>query len=179
MVCVKNLAQGLVPHILANVISQDDNHFPTLFSYKSPLSSLFGLKYNWVPRCAKMCVYLVFLPALNYQGELYSPWMRGGRRISYHQSPLHERTVQLGFPHSLVGKESTCNAGDPSSITGSGRFPGEEIGYPFQYSWVSLVAQLGKNLLAMQETWVPSLSWEDPLEKGKATHSHILSWRII
>ena len=128
-----------------------------------------------VPRC----VYLVFLPALNYQGELYRPWMRVGRRISYHQGPLHERTVQLGFPHSLVGKESTCNAGDPSSITGSGRFPGEGIGYPFQYSWVSLVAQLGKNLLAMQETWVPSLSWEDPLEKGKATHSRILAWRII
>ena len=42
----------------------------------------------------------------------------------------------------------------------------------------SLVAQLVKNPLAMQETWVQSLSWEDPLEKGKATHSHILAWRI-
>ena len=47
-----------------------------------------------------------------------------------------------------------------------------------QYSWVSLVAQLVKNTLAMQETWVRSLGWEDPLEKGKATHSSVLAWRI-
>ena len=45
-------------------------------------------------------------------------------------------------------------------------------------SWASLVAQLVKNLPAMWETWVRSLSWEDPLEKGKATHSSILAWRI-
>ena len=44
--------------------------------------------------------------------------------------------------------------------------------------WASLVAQLVKNLPAMQETWVQSLGWEDPLEKGKATHSSILAWRI-
>ena len=65
----------------------------------------------------------------------------------------------------------TCSAGDPSSIPGSGRSAGEGIGYPLQYSWVSLVPQLVKNLLAMWETWVWSLGWEDPLEKGKATHS--------
>ena len=41
-----------------------------------------------------------------------------------------------------------------------------------------LVAQTIKNLPAMQETWVQSLSWEDPLEKGKATHSSILAWEI-
>ena len=84
-----------------------------------------------------------------------------------------------GFPHSSVGKESTCNAGDPGSIPGSGRSPGEGIGYPLQYSWASLVAQLVKNLLAMRETWVQSLGWEDPLEKGKATHSSIVAWRIL
>ena len=50
--------------------------------------------------------------------------------------------------------------------------------YPFQYSWASLVAQMVKNPPAMQETWVQSLGWEDPLEKGKATHSSILAWRI-
>ena len=60
----------------------------------------------------------------------------------------------------------------------SGRSPGEGKGYPLQYSWASLVAQLGKNLPVMWETWVPSLGWEDPLEKGKATHSSILAWRI-
>ena len=84
-----------------------------------------------------------------------------------------------GFPHSSVGKESTCNAGDPGSIPGSGRSPGEGIGYPLQYSWASLVAQLVKNLLAMRETWVHPMGWEDPLEKGKATHSSIAAWRIL
>ena len=71
-----------------------------------------------------------------------------------------------------------CNAGDPGSIPGLERFPGEGIGYPLQYSWASLVAQLVKNLPAMRETWVRSLDWEDPLEKGKATLSSILAWRI-
>ena len=83
----------------------------------------------------------------------------------------------IGFPHSSVGKESTCNAGDPSLIPGSGRSTGERIGYPLQYSWASLVAQLVKNPPAMWETWVRFLGWEDPLEKGKATHSSILAWR--
>ena len=64
---------------------------------------------------------------------------------------------QEGFPDSSVGKESACNAGDPSSIPESGRSAGEEIGYPLQYSWASLVAQLVKNPPAMQETWVWSL----------------------
>ena len=63
-------------------------------------------------------------------------------------------------------------------IPGSGRSTGEGIGYPLQYTWASLVAQLVKNLPAMQETWVQFLGWEDPLEKGKATHFSILAWRI-
>ena len=87
-------------------------------------------------------------------------------------------TVKEGFPDSSVGKESACNAGDPVSIPGSGRSAEEEIGYPLQYSWASFVAQLVKNLSAMPETWVRSLGWEDPLEKGKTTHSGILTWRI-
>ena len=83
-----------------------------------------------------------------------------------------------GFPGGSVGKESACNSGDPSSIPGSGRSPGEGIGYPLQYSWDSIVVQLVKNLPAMWETGVRSLDWEDPLENGKATHSSILDWRI-
>ena len=79
---------------------------------------------------------------------------------------------------SSAGKDSACNAGDPGSILGSGRSPGEGIGYPLLYSWASLVAQLVKNLPAVWKTWVRSLDWEDPLEKGKATHSSILAWRI-
>ena len=63
-------------------------------------------------------------------------------------------------------------------IPGLGRSPGEGIGCPLHYSWASLVAQLVKNPPAMGETWVPSLGWEDPLEKGTATHSNILAWRI-
>ena len=77
-----------------------------------------------------------------------------------------------------AGKESPCNAGDPRLIRGLGRSPGEGIGYPCQYSWASLVAQSVKNQTAVQETWVWSLSWEDPLEEGMATHSIILAWRI-
>ena len=61
-----------------------------------------------------------------------------------------------GLPYSSVGKESACNAGDPGLIPGSGRAVREGIGYPLQYSWASLVAQLVKNLPAMQETWVRS-----------------------
>ena len=91
---------------------------------------------------------------------------------------LSSSSARVGFPDGSVGKESTCNAGDPGLIPGSGRSTREEIGYPLQYSWASLVAQLVKNLPTMRETWVQSLGWEDPLEKGKATHSNIPAWRI-
>ena len=68
----------------------------------------------------------------------------------------------MGFPDSSVGKESACNAGDPGSILGSGRSTGKGLGYPFQYSWVSLVAQLVKNLPTMQG---PGFKY--PLEEGR------------
>ena len=80
----------------------------------------------------------------------------------------------LWFSDSSVGKESTCNAGDPGSNPASGISAGEGIGYPLQSS---LVAQLVKNQTAMEETWVWSLGWEHPLEKGKTTHS-TKAWRI-
>ena len=70
-------------------------------------------------------------------------------------------------------------------IPRSGRSTGEaigfllqRIGYPLQYSWASLVAQVVKNPPAMWETWVRSLGWEDTLEKSIANHSSILAWRI-
>ena len=99
------------------------------------------------------------------------------------QSSAQARSVNLEIffthnPFSLPGKESACNAGDPGSISGSGRSSGEGKSYPLQYSWASLVAQLVKNPPAMQETPVRSLGCKDPLEKGKATHSSILAWRI-
>ena len=106
--------------------------------------------------------------------------------LDFHQNG-EEMTIRIeydplkmikGFSDSSVGKQSTCNAGDPSSIPGLGRSTWEGIGYPFQCSWASLVAQLVKNPPAVEEIWDRSLSWEDPLEKGKATHSSILAWRV-
>jgi len=88
------------------------------------------------------------------------------------------KIMLLCFPGSSVGKESACNAEDPSSIPGLERSAGEGISYPLQSSWASLVAQLAKNAPAIWETWVRSLGWKDPLEKGIATHSSILAWRI-
>ena len=81
----------------------------------------------------------------------------------------------MSFPDSSVGKEFSCNAGDHGSIPELGRSTEKGVGYPLKYSWASVVAQLVKNLPAMWETWVRSLGWEDPLEKGKATHSSILA----
>ena len=92
-----------------------------------------------------------------------------------HHFMLHSRVYRpawdpvWGFPDGSVGKESACNAGDPGSIPGLGRSAGEGIGYPLLYSWASLVAQLVKNPPAMWDTWVRSLGWKDPLEKGKAS----------
>ena len=107
---------------------------------------------------------LIFLPAI-----LILAW------ASFSPAFCMMYSAYKGFPHSSVGKESTCNAGDTSSIPGLGRSPREGLGYPLQYSWASLVAQLVKNLPAMEETWVQSLGWEDPLEEGKANHSGILA----
>ena len=75
----------------------------------------------------------------------------------------------MGFPGSSTGKESACSAGDLGSIPGSGRSAGERIVYPLQCSWVSLVAQLVKNLPAMRETWVQSQVGKIPWRK--------ISWR--
>ena len=88
------------------------------------------------------------------------------------------KTTTRGFPEGSAGKESACKAGDPGSIPGLGRSHGEGKSYALKYSWASLMAQLVKNLPARQETPVQSLGWEDPLEKGTATHFSILAWRI-
>ena len=98
-----------------------------------------------------------------------------------HSSCFRDSRILLpewGFPYSSGGKESACNAGDPSSILGSGRPPGEGIGYPLQYSWASFVAQTVKNPPVMRETWVQSLGWVVLLEEGMATHSSMFARRI-
>ena len=113
-----------------------------------------------------------------------SPALAGGFFTTEPPEKPQQHTLNIcppltwSFPDSSVGKESACNAGDPGSIPGLGRSTGEGICYLLQCSWASLVAQLAKNPPAMQETWVRSLGWEDPLEKGKATHSSTLAWRI-
>ena len=73
---------------------------------------------------------------------------------------------RMGFLGSSDGKQSACNAGDPSSIPGSGSSPREGIGYPLQYFWTVLVAQMVKNPPAMEGTLVRFLGREDLLEKG-------------
>ena len=82
------------------------------------------------------------------------------------------------FLGSSAAKESACNAGDPGMIAGLARSTGDGIDYSFQYSRSSLVAQLVKNPPTMWETWLQSLGWEDPLEKGMVTHFSILACRI-
>ena len=93
----------------------------------------------------------------------------GKKNIPNRYVPLrvHCSTVPNSPAGSSAGKESACNAGDPSLIPGLGRSAKEGIGYPLLYSWASLVAQLVKNLPAMRKIWVCSLGWEDPLEKER------------
>ena len=84
--------------------------------------------------------------------------------------------VIMDFPGSSAGKESTCNAGDPDLILGSGSSPGEGIGYPLQYPWASLVAQMVSNLPAMQETWVGKIPWRRAWQPTPVFLSEESSW---
>ena len=99
-------------------------------------------------------------------------------KVSDSKNIKHAQVQDRGFPCNSTGKESACNAGDPSLIPGSGGSPEEGINYPLQYSWTSVVTHMVKNLSVMQETQVQSLRWEDPLEEGMGIHSSILAWRI-
>ena len=125
-------------------------------------------------KCEFVREYAHFLPTrcLNY--DLISDL--SGKILSFKNILL--RKPSSWFPGSSAGKEIACNAGDLGSIPGSGSSPSEETGYLLQYSWTSLVVQMVKNPLVMQETWVLSLGWEDALEKDMTTHSSILAWRI-
>ena len=117
---------------------------------------------------------------LNKQEKRSVVAIKGEKRMNRWNTEdfLVETIPYVGFSCSSASKESACTAGNPGSIPGSGSFPGERIGYPLQYSWASLVAQMVKNLPEMWDTWVQSLGWEDPLERGTATHSSILTWII-
>ena len=110
----------------------------------------FNSSVGKIPEKKKWELTSVFLPGkFHEQRSLvgYSPW---GRRRVGHDLVINTVIVR-GFLHNSAGKESTCNAGDPGSIPGSGRSTGEGIGYLLQYSWATLVAQLVKNPPAMWE----------------------------
>ena len=141
-------------------------------TYQPPLAKViipFSLKYTMLFSSLIAPLVRIRLPC---ERPGFNPWVG---KIPWRRERLP--TPVLGFPCVSAGKESAFNAGDPGSIPGLGRSPGEGKGYPLQ-SWVSLVSQLVKNLPSMQETPVRSLGWEDPLETGKATYSSILAWGI-
>ena len=116
---------------------------------------------------------------LLHTGRFFTIWVtREARSIPKRKYRYRWGSHQRSYPSHSTGKESAYNAGDPSLIPASERSPGEGIGYPLQYSWISLVAQMVMNPPTMWETWVWSLGKEDPLEKGMATQSSILAWRI-
>ena len=102
-------------------------------------------------------------------------WWATVHRVAHSWTRLSDFHFHETSETSFPGKESTCNAGDPGSIPGSRRSPGDGIDYPLQYSSAFLFE---KNPPAMWETWDRSLGWEDPLEEGMSTHSSILAWRI-
>ena len=116
-------------------------------------------------------------PTLKFEG-LYS--------TSWEEASIFLGIIFLGFPDSSLGKEFACNAGDSGSIPGSGRATGEGIGYPLQYSWGSLVTQLVKKKKKKKKKKPTLNAWDldsipglgNLLEKGKATHSSILAWKI-
>ena len=128
--------------------------FPLQFH--SPCSTLSKTE------AAIMCAWILFFLRANTWNFLFS--------CSYR--------YQLLCPGCSAGKESTCKAGGPGWIPGSGSSPEEGTGYALHYFGAFLVAQTVKNLPEIQETWVRSLAWEDPLEEGVAIHSSILAWRI-
>ena len=149
-----------------------------------------GVIWVWVWGSQATC-----LPAVGLGAPCNSQFHTVCLEVPAHHSPIRKLPSQAsgrpgaglsllteystgGVPSSSASKEFACNAGDPSSIPGWGRSPGEGIGYTLQYSWASQVAQPVKNLPAMWETWFRFLGWEDPLEKGTATYSGILAWRI-
>ena len=127
---------------------------PTTQLVNSILAMRYGVGEMKKPRLRKSPTWFTGKPFL---------WVR---KPSLQPSFLGQLCSHPCCSGSSAGEESACNAGDPGLILGLGRFPGERIGYPLQYSWVSLMAQMVKNLPAMQETWVQSLGWKIPWRRA-------------
>ena len=155
------------------------NNFLKVYTFKKEVLQLLWKRvwqfFIWLN------IELLYDPAILFLG-IYPREIKTGPQknlcTNVHSNIIHNsqmvETTQ-GLLVSSAGKESACNAADPSLIPGLGRSPGEGRGYPLQYSSLTLVAQTVKNPPAMRETWV---CWEDSLEEGMTTHSSILAWRI-
>ena len=149
------------PHRQRGVRAQPAGHAPSQVNSSLPSASEF--LRGWSPGSSRSSHSTASLTLLSRRPHI---WLLSRIR----EAVLNDRVQFCScwrFPNSSVGKETACNAGDPSSIPGLGRSTGEGIGYPLQYSWASLVAQLVKNPPAIQETWVWSLGWKDSLGEGK------------
>ena len=114
---------------------------------------------------------------LHFNGQFNLSGALGGSLISRCATPINsiapDNQGTVSLPSSLSSALCFALVQGPGSIPGWERSPGEGIGYPLQCCWAFLMAQLVKNTPAMWETWVRPLGWEDPVEKGKATHSSI------
>ena len=144
--------------------------FDVMFEKSSPYPS--PPRFSPVLSCVVLC--FAYRPIIHFQ-LIFVKDISSVSRFTFFicEGPVFFSTIccsfalSLGFPDSSVGKESTCNAGDPSSIPGSGRSAGERIGYPLQYSWAFLLAQLVQNLPVMKEIWVRSWVGKIPWERER------------
>ena len=128
---------------------------------------------SWIGVCAFFRESSCQFSEKTLKGRCKPKWLRLNLTCSSYSFKALD-ILELRFPSRSAGKESACNAGDPASISKVGSSPGEGMDCLLQYSWASLVAQMGKNCPAMRKTWVWSLGWEDPLEEGIESHSSIL-----
>ena len=183
------VSDSLWPHglqhtraFLSFTISQSLLQF---MSIKSEMSS------NHLMLCRSLLLLSPIIPSIRVfssESALHIRWPKYWS-FSFSISPSNEYSglisfridwFDMGFHGSSAGKESACSSGDSGSIPGSGWSTGEGRGYPLQNSRAFLVAQLAKNPPAMRETWVQSLGWEDPLEKGswRRRPTPVEYWRI-
>ena len=133
------------------------------------LGQLIPRKSKWLPcKC-------------DFNIQMNQPIQSSSLNPLVYQTLTHQASIlpALNCPRaSLIAQMVKNSPATQETPVRSGKITGEGIGYPVQCSWASLVAQLVKNLPTMWEICVRPLGWEDPLEKGKATNSSILTWRI-
>ena len=153
----------------------DNHHGPQslVLSWVPGRTYVFNISLDFHKHLSNYIVQLQSYPEIKYNIYFFV------QNANIEAVPLLNLVIDTVNVFASILEESACNTGDPGSIPWSGRSTGEGIGCPLQSSWTFLVAQLVKKPPAMRETWLRSLGWEDPLEKGKATYSSILAWRIL